>query len=204
MLEGRSEPLSNIVFDPRSGRLSFTRGAARQRFAGTLSGAGVQGRIDNRYDWSGARQGAGFGYGQFPMPVSGRNERRSDDPYNLSGVQAAAPVPAGAPAAPSPADRPISIYQPAVPEQNSGIEGRWSADCNGSKGTLEFSRAGAGWTGRLDLGSGAEALAEVSFDPPSGRISFVRPSMKQRYTGTVSSGTMKGRFDDAYDWSAAR
>ena len=84
------------------------------------------------------------------------------------------------------------------------IEGRWSVNFNGYTGTMEFARSGSGWTGRLNLDAGNESLSNIAFDPHTGSISFLRSSVNQHYSGTLSDSRMSGRFDNSYNWSATR
>jgi len=95
--------------------------------------------------------------------------------------------------------------QPQPPVQTgASIEGPWSVNFNGYTGTAEFTRSGSGWVGRLNLGQGSESLTSVSFDSRTGAVSFLRPTVNQHYSGTLSGNGMSGRFDNAYNWSATR
>ena len=93
---------------------------------------------------------------------------------------------------------------PGSTVSGASIEGRWSVNFNGYTGTAEFTRSGSGWTGRLNLGQGGESLTSVSFDSRTGAVSFIRPTVNQHYSGTLSGNGMSGRFDNAYNWSATR
>jgi hypothetical protein len=62
----------------------------------------------------------------------------------------------------------------------------------------------------LNLGR-QETLQDVSFDPASGRVTFLRPdpTYPQHYMGTLSGGTLSGQFNQqgggyVYAWSAQR
>jgi hypothetical protein len=90
------------------------------------------------------------------------------------------------------------------------LQGRWSVNANGFAGTLSFAWTGTGWSGQLNLGR-QETLQDVSFDPASGRVTFLRPdpTYPQHYMGTLSGGTLSGQFNQqgggyVYAWSAQR
>ena len=98
----------------------------------------------------------------------------------------------------------LAIVPSAPAQTGASIEGRWSVNFNGYTGTAEFTRSGSGWVGSLNLGQGAESLTSVSFDSRTGAVSFIRPTVNQHYSGTLSGNGMSGRFDNAYNWSATR
>jgi len=84
------------------------------------------------------------------------------------------------------------------------IEGQWSVNFNNHRGTMSFTRAGSGWTGQLRLGGSPEAITNITLDPATGRIEFLRPRAQQQYTGTWNGDAMSGTFSGRYNWSATR
>ena len=89
------------------------------------------------------------------------------------------------------------------------IEGQWSINANNYLGKIEFRGTGSGWTGRVwfDVHGVWEELQNISFDPGSGRVEFLRPGPNQRYTGTISGVAIAGTFTSgggSYSWRAER
>ena len=78
------------------------------------------------------------------------------------------------------------------------LAGEWKVNFNNFPGTLKITST----EGTLDLGEGAEKLANLRFDPSSGAVSFTRPlprfgaGNQQVYTGRLTrDGHAEGTFD---------
>lgn len=89
------------------------------------------------------------------------------------------------------------------------LEGQWSINANNYLGKIEFRQAGNAWTGRvwLDAHQVWEELRDISFDPGSGRVEFLRPGPSQRYSGIMSGMAITGTFTSdggSYPWRAER
>ena len=88
-------------------------------------------------------------------------------------------------------------------------EGQWSINATNYLGKIEFRWTGSGWTGRVwfDVHSVWEERQNISFDPGSGRVEFLRPGPNQPYTGTISGQEITGTFTmggQTYPWRAER
>jgi hypothetical protein len=104
-----------------------------------------------------------------------------------------------------------------TPVSDASLAGTWRIVANKTPGTLEFTRRGESWTGRLkfDVLGKWEELAKISYGPVSGewRIQFLRPMGgfdQQMHTGALNGDKMKGTFTqancvgDIYQWEATR
>lgn len=104
-----------------------------------------------------------------------------------------------------------------APVSDASLAGTWRIVANKTPGTLEFTRQGDSWTGRLkfDVLGKWEELAKISYGPVSGewRIQFLRPMGgfdQQMHTGALNGDKMNGTFTqancvgDIYQWEATR
>lgn len=104
-----------------------------------------------------------------------------------------------------------------MPVSDTSLAGTWRIAANKTPGTLEFTRQGDSWAGRLkfDVLGKWEELAKIFYGSVSGewRIRFLRPMGgfdQQMHTGILNGDKMKGTFTqancvgDVYQWEATR
>jgi hypothetical protein len=88
------------------------------------------------------------------------------------------------------------------------IDGPWILNAGNATGRVEFSWVRKRLAGRIwfDAYQRWEELAEVSFDPESGRVQFNRPNANEWYIGTVSGSRISGTYTVAisYPWEGRR
>jgi hypothetical protein len=86
----------------------------------------------------------------------------------------------------------------------AAILGTWNADCNGHRGSLVLNESANGLAGKIY----GEMLRDISYDPATATLRFLRPGCAQLYTGVLLNGAFEGTFTQDgrgnYKWKAWR
>jgi hypothetical protein len=88
--------------------------------------------------------------------------------------------------------------------QPDHLPGVWEGHVNYFEAKLEFSKQAAGYSGRMQIHNTWVTLSSISFDPASGKLSFIRDDAAQNYSGQLDNGKISGLFDNAYSWSVSK
>ncbi len=77
------------------------------------------------------------------------------------------------------------------------LSGTWSLKRKGVQEAAELTFEGSGraYRGQMKLKGKTESLANLTFDPLSGRLQFTLPSTRESYSGTLSGSTLKGQVE---------
>lgn len=104
----------------------------------------------------------------------------------------------------------LATPAPAPAGDPGALAGRWAITANGYTGQLVLRFDGAGWAGHViyDALGREEPLQQISFDPATGEVAFLRPGPAQHYLGRLSGTRIEGNFNQGagssyrYGWTA--
>jgi len=97
---------------------------------------------------------------------------------------------------------PRSVYE-------SNLEGTWVLNAGDATGRVEFYWVRGTLAGRIwfDVYQTWEELTDLSFNPRTGHLEFMRPAVNEQYSGNLSGNQISGRYiirGLSYPWEAWR